>query len=223
MNRTEDYKIALELASCSRYEEARDKLRRILGHHPADVQCLVLLGKVEYYLRLFRSSRSRFETALTYDPGNMAAFFGLRFYEEKIRRRVFVVSLVGVLLLLLLAGGFYAFRVDSSLDGLDGKLGRLEQTAGQDRTAARASRELVLEKLNAVSRRLSALEDRTSELAGTVEETVDRASELTGEAGMLARAQGRVLTRLEDLSRTLNRELDDLRLLLEKTASPEQR
>lgn len=93
-----EYQKALELAATSRYREAREKLRGILGEQPDFTEALILLGKVEYYLRRSASSRLCFETALIYEPDNSAAWCGLQFYRE--RRRVVIFGAVAASLLL---------------------------------------------------------------------------------------------------------------------------
>ena len=69
----ESYQYALSLALQSRYAEAAAKLREILREQPHHVPSLLLLGKVEYYLKRFSSSRERFEQVLSVDPQNPAA------------------------------------------------------------------------------------------------------------------------------------------------------
>ncbi len=206
---TDDYRIALELAACSRYNEARVKLERILSRRPADVACLVLLGKVQYYLRRFRSSRSCFETALTYDPGNMAAFFGLQYYKERALRNGFVLSLVASLLLVLVAVGSFAFRVDSSLEELRSSVGGIEETFRRDSASLEASHELVLQRLGALSRRLESYERSLDALREETEPRRRRLTLLQESVSKLAAVQNTILDRLETLARTLDRELDD--------------
>jgi len=107
MDHDADYKTALELASTSRYKEARGKLQELLLDRPGHIGALVLLGKVEYYLRLFASSRSRFETVLTYDSGNLAAYFGLEYFKER-KRRLFYLSTLALILITLLISFFFS-------------------------------------------------------------------------------------------------------------------
>ena len=94
------YHIAFELAATKRYPEAREKLLQILGEHPDAVDALVLLGKVEYYLGKKAASRQRFETALTYQPDNLPAWFGLQFYRE----HRFAAALAMALALVIISG-----------------------------------------------------------------------------------------------------------------------
>ena len=93
-----EYQIALELASTNRFREARERLENILRLQPDKVEALILLGKVEFYLNSLCSSRSRFEAALTYEPGNMAAYFGLEYFKERAKRIGFIVLISSDLL-----------------------------------------------------------------------------------------------------------------------------
>ncbi len=107
MDHDADYKTVLELASTSRYKEAREKLQELLLERPGHIGALILLGKVEYYLRLFASSRTRFETVLTYDSGNLAAYFGLEYFKER-KRRLFFLSTFALILITLLISFFFS-------------------------------------------------------------------------------------------------------------------
>ncbi len=107
MDHDANYKTALELASTARYKEAREKLQELLMERPDHIGALILLGKVEYYLRLFVSSRSRFETVLTYDSGNLAAFFGLEYFKER-KRRLFFLSTLALILITFLIFFFFS-------------------------------------------------------------------------------------------------------------------
>lgn len=86
MEKEKEFKTAVELASTGRYKEAGTLLSDILQRQPDHIEALVLSGKVHYYLKQFPDSRRCFETVLTYDPGNFAAFFGLEYYKERKRR-----------------------------------------------------------------------------------------------------------------------------------------
>ena len=107
MDHDANYKTALELASTSRYMEAREKLQELLMERPGHINALILLGKVEYYLRLFASSRSRFETALTYDSGNLAAYFGLEYFKER-KKGLFFLSTLALILITFLIFFFFS-------------------------------------------------------------------------------------------------------------------
>jgi hypothetical protein len=75
MDRPDEYAMARELAITGRYREARDSLKGLLQSDPAQVEAFILGGKVEYYLGHPAASRRSFEIALSYEPGNTAAFF----------------------------------------------------------------------------------------------------------------------------------------------------
>lgn len=107
MDHDANYKTALELASTSRHKEAREKLQELLMESPDHIDALILLGKVEYYLRLFASSRSRFETVLTYDSGNLAAYFGLEYFKER-KKRFFFLSTFALILITILIFFFFS-------------------------------------------------------------------------------------------------------------------
>ncbi|MBA7547531.1 hypothetical protein ES705_39953 [subsurface metagenome] len=107
MDHDANYKTALELASTARHKEAREKLQELLMDRPGHIGALILLGKVEYYLRLFACSRSRFETVLTYDSGNLAAYFGLEYFKER-KRRLFFLSAFALILVTFLISLFFS-------------------------------------------------------------------------------------------------------------------
>lgn len=107
MDHDANYKTALELASTSRHKEAREKLQELLMESPDHIDALILLGKVEYYLRLFASSRSRFETVLTYDSGNLAAYFGLEYFKER-KKKFFFLSTFALILITILIFFFFS-------------------------------------------------------------------------------------------------------------------
>ncbi len=119
MDCSKEYQVSLELASSLRYEEARQRLKSILSENPDYTDALILLGKVEYYLRLFPSSRRRFETVLTRDPGNFEAYYGLQFFNERKKRiwtaaawvsSIFLLLFIGVLLNISIRNGFNRFE-----------------------------------------------------------------------------------------------------------------
>jgi tetratricopeptide (TPR) repeat protein len=116
------YAAANELAVTGRYREARDSLRALLQKEPSNVEVLILLGKVEFYLRHAAESRRCFETALSYEPGNMAAFFGLEYHRQR-SRRLFTAA-VSVLLVAAIAGAaaLLADRVGRSMRDAESSL-----------------------------------------------------------------------------------------------------
>lgn len=109
------YHKAFELAATKRYTEAREKLYQILSEHPDAVDALVLLGKVEYYLGKKAASRQHFETALTYQPDNLPAWFGLQFYREHKFAMALALALTMVAIIVL-ASAILLYR------GLDDRL-----------------------------------------------------------------------------------------------------
>ncbi len=114
MDQEKVYKDALELASTFRYREAREKLLSLTSEKPDHIDALLLLGKVEYYLRLFPSSRKRFETVLTYDPANQAAYFGIEYYKERKKKFTFFFSSIMGVIILAAAVSFLFFSLSSS-------------------------------------------------------------------------------------------------------------
>ena len=116
MDYSKEYQVALKLASALRYEEAGQKLKFILSEHPDNMDALILLGKVEYYLRLFPSSKRRFETVLTHDPGNFEAYYSLRFFTERKRRLWTITAWLTSVFLLLFIALFLYISIRSSFD-----------------------------------------------------------------------------------------------------------
>ena len=100
MDRTSEYATAHDHALSCRYREAREVLRKILDEEPSHVEALLLLAKVEHYLGHACRSRRCFETALAYDPSNVAAYLGIEHY----RRRRRAAALVACTVALALAG-----------------------------------------------------------------------------------------------------------------------
>ncbi len=113
MDFRKEYQTALDLASVLQYEESRDKLKRIISEYPDKIEALILLGKVEYYLHLFDSSRRCFETVLTRDPGNFEAYYGLQFFLERKRRKWNLAAWILSLLLIVTAGIILSFSMRS--------------------------------------------------------------------------------------------------------------
>ncbi len=114
MDQEKVYKDALELASTFRYREARENLLRLIAEKPDHIDALLLLGKVEYYLRLFPSSRKRFETVLTYNSANQAAYFGIEYYKERKKKFAFFFSSIMGVIIFAAAVSFLFFSLSSS-------------------------------------------------------------------------------------------------------------
>lgn len=119
MGYSSEYQTALELASSLRYSEAKQRLESILSELPEDMDALILLGKVEYYLRLFPSSRRRFETVLTRDPGNFEAYYGLRFFIERKRRFWTITAWLTSIFLLLSMAVFFNISISNGFNRLE--------------------------------------------------------------------------------------------------------
>ena len=122
MDFSKEYRIALELASSLRYEEAGQKLKSILSEQPDNIDALILLGKVEYYQRLFSSSRRRFETAITYDSGNLAAYYSLQFFNERKKRLWTAAAWVVSIVLLLFIGVFLNISISNGFNQFEEKI-----------------------------------------------------------------------------------------------------
>ena len=122
MDRPDEYATASELAITGRYREAHDSLKALLQHNPSHVEALILLGKVEYYLGHPAASRRSFEIALSYEPGNMAAFFGIEYHRQRTRRLFLGASVLIVLAAIGVATAFLMYRMTSSVRQVDARL-----------------------------------------------------------------------------------------------------
>jgi len=224
MDRDREYQIALELASTSRYREAQGVLQRILERGPDDVEALILLGKVEYYLRLYRSSRTRFETALLYEPENVTAFFGVQFYRERTRGRAFAALLAAAVLVLSAVGIGLYLRLHGSLrHGLDelerqacsrreellARIGRLEAML-EESTAAFADAE---RHITAGVVELSAKTAESVDLFGQTRQEIGSAVQGLAET---AGCQAELQQGLGSAVQMLIREIEGLRLELDR-------
>lgn len=116
MDYSKEYQVALELASALRYEEAGQKLKFILSENPDNIDALILLGKVEYYLRLFPSSKKHFEAVLTHDPGNFEAYYGLQFFVERKKRLWTITAWLASIFLLLSIAQFLNISIRTGFD-----------------------------------------------------------------------------------------------------------
>ena len=165
-----EYQTALELAASLRYEEAKQKLESILSGQPHNAEALVLLAKVEYYLRLFPSSIRHLETVLTNDPGNFEAYYGLQFFiERKKRLRVVTAWIISILLLFSIT----IFTGNSIKNRFD----QLAQTAAQQN-------ENYMESWRVLSDRMLALSDNLVEYSQKVnrlEQSLDSGTEVLNE------------------------------------------
>ncbi len=201
----------MELATTSRYGEAERILVRILEGQPGNVDALILLGKVEYYLRRYSASRTSFETALLYEPGNTTAYFGLQFFREKIRniRNVvllvvafFILAATGTVLLLILNTSFRKVASGLSEDlssteaSLHHAIDRLERLIEED-----AVSRLVMEELNT---------GKVEELAGRLERNTELLEAFQQNTQTDIKSIGDAMTLHDEHQRSLNRLIDNL-------------
>ena len=163
----EHYQAALKLALNGHFREAEEKLSVLLQEHPQHVQALILLGKVEYYLRRFDSSRKRFEQAFSLEPENPAVFFGLQYYNQ--RRRTFM--LLGVLgfslAVLILFAVFFFFSMRTTLqsgfirmeESFSGQLLELETRVAEEAGARKRNDGTILLNLEEMAETLTRYQD----------------------------------------------------------------
>ena len=206
MNQEPAYRTAIELASTARYSEAREKLRGLLQDRPDHVPALVLLGKVEYYLRRFRSSRRCFETALLYHPQDMSAYFALTFYRERRNRWVLLGAVLSLLVALSLSGTILYRSLGSAVREVATHVEALEERIAENTDMHLESQETLLAEL----RRLSEQLDENAEAAelGRVQ-IQDKLGALTGRLQELVVLQERLRRRVLALVQTLEPEGPD--------------
>ncbi len=209
MNHDTGYRIALELASTSRHKEAREKLEEILLDKPDHIGALILLGKVEYYLRFFSSSRSRFETALTYDPGNLAAYFGLEYFKERKRKLFFLAAFALILITFLISFFFFSAFLKRNLveveKSLSGKIDSFVSTT-------EATEKDILIKLNALS---DQLEQAVDSIEGDQQEASAEIAALNRYLLELRSRQTEIIASTNFLASTISREMEELKQKLE--------
>jgi tetratricopeptide (TPR) repeat protein len=96
------YQNVLELAYTGRYVEAKAELEKLLALEPGQARALALLGKIEFYLGHFRSSRKAFELSLSYDASDFASYLGIQYFKErKLKISIFIFFVSFILLLLI--------------------------------------------------------------------------------------------------------------------------
>lgn len=204
----EPYRAALNLALEARYREAAVKLSELLREHPQHVPSLILLGKVEYYLRRFSSSRRRFEQALSLEPANPAAWFGLQHYAQR-RRTVLLLGVLGIWIGVFALAGVLFFgsvrrSVASDLKGteerLTGRLLELERSvAGEQEARERSDKALrgnvagLSETLERYGSGLEAIERRLDSAFSAVSERLEELADLQTELNRELRADIREL------------------------------
>ena len=218
----EAYREALSLALKTQYREAAAKLIELLGEHPQHVPSLILLGKVEYYLRRFSSSRRRFEQVLSLEPENSAAWFGLQYYSQR-RRTVLLLGVLGVSVGALVLMGALFFRslrqsIDSGLketeQRLTGRLFEVERSLAGEAEARTHIDEALLKNVEGISEELKrqgrsqeAIGNRIDTLFASVHERLEELSDLQTELDRELRADIRELRSL----------IGELRALLQKS------
>lgn len=218
----EDYREALSLALKTQYREAAAKLAELLGEHPQHVPSLVLLGKVEYYLRRFSSSRRRFEQVLNLEPENSAAWFGLQYYSQR-RRTVLLLGVLGVSVGALVLMGALFFRslrqsIDSDLketeQRLTGRLLEMERSLAGEAEARTHIDAALLKNVEGISEELKrqgrsqeAIGNRINSLFASVHERLEELSDLQTGLDRELRADIRELRSL----------IGELRVLLQKS------
>jgi tetratricopeptide (TPR) repeat protein len=195
MDVKQEYIIAFELASTGRYQEARAKLLEILQCQPAYIDALLLLGKVEYYLKLFIDSGKRFEMVLTYEPGNFAAYFGLEYYKERARKIRFYIVMIVVFIFFSAAAGFLYFSLSGAFSE---ELGVLEQTVTQQSLQLKDMKESIIKtRLQRDKELLKNLEP----MADSIDKSIKR---LKAEISLLKREQKKILENLKMILESLS-------------------
>ena len=211
MNQEEEYLTALELASTSRYGEAESKLKTILEAHPGHIDTLILLGKVEYYLRHYAASRARFETVLLYNPENITAYFGLQYFRERSRNLRSAVLPASVLFFLVVMGIVLFFTLNSSYagrmssfaeslleteDSLYRELTRLERFVEED-----AASRILADKHNS---------DRLMELSEKLDQSTDNLEAFQRNTQTQIETLGNIITRQNEFQTSLNLLIENL-------------
>jgi len=186
MDRPDEYAKARELAITGRYREARDSLKALLQSDPSHVEALILAGKVEYYLGHPAASRRSFEIALSYEPGNTAAFFGIEYHRQRTRRLFLGASVLLLLAAIGVATAFLMHRLTSSMrrmdDGLDAAFSALS---------------------GSVDRSGSALEELRNASRGEQKDTEKALSEIRAELEKLRRGNVDFMREIEELRKAL--------------------
>ncbi len=211
MNLEEEYQTALELASTSRYGEAEKKLKTILDAHPGHIDSLILLGKVEYYLRRFSASRARFETVLLYNPENITAYFGLQYFRERSRNIRSVVFQLSMLFLLVALGAVLFFALNSSLSGrISGLTESLSETEDSlHRGLTRLERFVEEDAASRISADKSNA-DKLQELAEKFEQSTDDREAFQRNTQTQIETLGNIITRQNELQTSLKLLIENL-------------
>jgi tetratricopeptide (TPR) repeat protein len=182
MDLQDEYAAASELAFTGRYREARNSLKALLQSNPSHVEALILLGKVEYCLGHTAASRRSFEIALSYEPGNMAAFFGIEYHRRRTRSLFLGAAVVLLLAAIGVATAFVTHRLTSSLRQLDARL---------EATSAALS--------GSVNRLGSVMEELRKASLGEQKDTEKALSEIRAELDTLERGNEDIMREIEEL------------------------
>jgi tetratricopeptide (TPR) repeat protein len=182
MDQQDEFAAASELAFTGRYREAHDSLKALLQHNPSHVEALILLGKVEYYLGHPAASRRSFEIALSYEPGNMAAFFGIEYHRQRTGSLFLVAAVVLLLAAIGVATAFVAHRLTLSMRQFDAKL---------DATSAALT--------GSVNRMGIVVEELRSASRGEQKDTEKTLSEIRTELEKLRRGNADFMREIEEL------------------------
>ena len=185
MDQQDEYAAASELAFTGRYREARDSLKALLQSNPSHVDALILLGKVEYYLGRPAASRRSFEIALWYEPGNMAAFFGIEYHRQRTRSLFLGAAVVLLLAAIGVATAFLTHRLTTSMRQFDARL---------DATFAALS--------GPVNRMGNVVEELRRASLGEQKDTEKALSEIRAELEKLRRGNADFMREIEELRKT---------------------
>jgi tetratricopeptide (TPR) repeat protein len=197
-----EYAAAFELAATGRYKEARTNLLEILQRQPGYIDALLLLAKVQYYLKQYRDSRKCFEMVLTYEPGNFAAYCGLEYYNQRTRNIRFYIVMTAAFIFFSAAVGILYF----SLKGVFfEELGVLRQTVTRQslqmekmkefisKTGQQRDKEL-LNNLEQIARQVSGKIETISSFLDSINK---RIKWLNAEISILKREQRKLLESLK--------------------------
>jgi len=182
---------AREYALTGRYREAGEVLRRMLDEQPSHVEALLLLGKVEYYLGHASRSRRCFETALAYDPTNLAAFFGIEHYRGRRRAAAFAGTAIVLAALLAAAAGLVArrsvvvlrdanARIAVAVDGLSRSMADMARAIEEVRGEALEKAGETAKSLDGVSSELAKIRKETAALSRRIDEVKQAVAKAAG-------------------------------------------
>jgi len=217
MDQEKAFKDALELASTFRYSEAQEKLLSLIAEKPDYVDALLLLGKVEYYLKLFSSSRKRFETVLTYEPANQAAYFGIEYYKERNKKFGFFISCLLGIILLAGAAVVLSFSLNSSfhqgLSSLEKSIYNKLEVLESSLQLHSGTQEKIDEKLILQTKELNELNELLIRYIDSsescFEDTTGDLARLREKMEALSNDQVRLLRNYRELLKLFNQQIED--------------